>query len=62
MDKLSELSRFQERQNIVLQGFDPISAGGFTQLPNYLLNNHDLTNNAKVVYAQQFPEGPKTPS
>ena len=52
MDKLSELSRFQERQNIVLQGFDPISSGGFTQLPNYLLNNHDLTNNAKVVYAK----------
>ena len=52
MDKLSAVSRFQERQNIVLQGFDPISAGGFTQLPNYLLNNHDLSNNAKVLYAK----------
>ena len=52
MDKLSDLSRFQERQNIVLQGFDPISAGGFTQIPNYLLHNHTLTNNAKVVYAK----------
>src|SRR5262249_19006994 len=52
MDKLSDISRFQEQHNIVLQGFDPISAGGFTQLPNFLLNNKDLTNNAKVVYAK----------
>jgi hypothetical protein len=36
MDKLSDLSRFQERQNIVLQGFDPISAGGFTQIPQVI--------------------------
>lgn len=52
MDKLSDISRFQEQHNIVLQGFDPISTGGFTQIPNYLLNNKDLTNNAKVVYAK----------
>jgi hypothetical protein len=30
MKKLSELTHFQEQQNIVLQGYDPISAGGFT--------------------------------
>ena len=42
------LERFQ---NIVLQGFDPVSAGGFTQVPNLLLKS-SLSANAKVVYAQ----------
>jgi hypothetical protein len=52
MEKLSDLQRFQERQNIVLQGFDPISAGGFTQVPNCLLNDPRISANAKVVYAK----------
>jgi DNA-binding transcriptional ArsR family regulator len=52
MEKLSDLQRFQERQNIVLQGFDPISAGGFTQVPNFLLNDPKISANAKVVYAK----------
>ena len=37
--------------NIVLQGFDPVSASGFTQVPNVLLKS-SLSANAKVVYAQ----------
>lgn len=41
----------EKYQNIVLQGFDPISAGGFTQVPNVLLKS-ELSANAKVVYAQ----------
>jgi hypothetical protein len=52
MKKLSELSHFQEQQNIVLQGYDPISAGGFTQVPNCLLNDPSVTLAAKVVYAK----------
>jgi hypothetical protein len=51
MDKLTDISRFKERENIILEGFDPISAGGFTQIPNYLLNQ-TFSNNAKVVYAK----------
>jgi hypothetical protein len=51
MEKIADIQRFQERQNIVLDGFDPVSAGGFTQIPNYLLNQH-FSNNAKVVYAK----------
>jgi hypothetical protein len=39
-------------QNIVLQGFDPVSAHGFTQIPNLLLKSPQLSNNAKVVYAK----------
>ena len=52
MKKLSELTHFKERENIILQGFDPVSAGGFTQVPNCLLNNQDLSFPAKIVYAK----------
>ena len=52
MQKLSNISRFQERQNIVLAGFDPVSAGGFTQIPNCIINNQELSLGAKVVYAK----------
>jgi hypothetical protein len=51
MQKLSEVRQFQDRQNIVLQGFDPISAGGFTQVPNFLLKDPKLSANAKIVYS-----------
>lgn len=52
MEKIAEIARFRERQNIVLAGFDPVSAGGFTQVPNHLLNSSTLTFAAKVVYAK----------
>lgn len=52
MEKLAQIAAFQERQNIVLEGFDPVSAGGFTQLPNCILNNKNLSFSAKVVYAK----------
>jgi biotin operon repressor len=52
MERLSGLNQFQQYQNIVLQGFDPVSASGFTQVPNFILNNQQLTPNAKVIYAK----------
>jgi Helix-turn-helix domain len=52
MDKISSIERFQERQNIILEGFDPVSAGGFTQLPNCVLNDPNLSPGGKVVYAK----------
>jgi DNA-binding MarR family transcriptional regulator len=52
MDKLANIAQFQERQNIVLEGFDPVSAGGFTQVPNMVLNHKELSFAAKVVYAK----------
>ena len=52
MDKISSIERFQERQNILLEGFDPVSAGGFTQLPNCVLNDPHLSPGGKVVYAK----------
>jgi DNA-binding MarR family transcriptional regulator len=52
MEKLSGITRFHEAQNIILEGFDPVSAGGFTQVPNFILNNPELSFAAKVVYAK----------
>lgn len=52
MEKLAHTATFQERHNIVLQGFDPVSAGGFTQVPNMVLNSKGLSFAAKVVYAK----------
>lgn len=52
MQKLSDLDRFKHLQNIVLEGFDPVSAGGFTQVPNMVLNNKTLSFASKVVYAK----------
>lgn len=51
MEQLSNLPRFHDRQTIVLQGYDPISAGGFTQVPNFLLRDPGVSANAKVVYS-----------
>jgi DNA-binding MarR family transcriptional regulator len=52
MQKLAHITRFVEAQNIILEGFDPISAGGFTQVPNVILNDATLSFGAKVVYAK----------
>lgn len=52
MEKLSNIGHFQTHQNIVLAGFDPVSAGGFTQVPNCVLNHKDLSFAAKVIYAK----------
>jgi len=38
-------------RNIILEGFDPISAGGFTQVPNHILRSSDLSVGAKLTYA-----------
>ena len=42
----------QEREKtILLNGFDPVSAGGFTQVPNLVLKNKEISAGAKLVYA-----------
>lgn len=51
MELLADLARFKQRHTIILQGFDPVSAGGFTQVPNFILKNPKLSSNGKVAYA-----------
>ena len=38
-------------QNIAINSSDPIAQHGFTQLPNFILRNPDLTPGAKATYA-----------
>jgi hypothetical protein len=52
MEKLSDSAAFKTNQNIVMEGFDPVSAGGFTQVPNILLNDPTLSANAKLAYSK----------
>ena len=53
MNTIGNLLQHNERlQNIVLKGFDAVSSGGFTQVPNLLLKCSGLSSNAKIVYAQ----------
>ena len=42
----------EKYESIVLKGFDPVTSGGFTQIPNILLRTPDLSSQAKIVYAQ----------
>lgn len=38
-------------RNLVLKGADPLSARGFTQVPNHILDSRKLSPGAKLTYA-----------
>ena len=44
-------NQIEKYKNIILDGFDPVSSGGFTQVPNYILKSNDLSVGAKLTYA-----------
>jgi biotin operon repressor len=53
MQRIGETNRFKElEQNMQLDGFDRITAGGFTQVPNVIQNDPNLELGEKAVYAQ----------
>ena len=47
---MEPIGKILER-NISLDAFDPVSREGFTQVPNFILRNPQLSVGAKVVYA-----------
>ena len=49
--KLSSIGELISERNISLDGFDPVTRGGFTQIPNFILTDDSLGLGAKVVYA-----------
>ena len=51
MEQIGIGGQFEKFQNIILEGFDPISAGGYTQVPNFILRSKDLSIGAKMTYA-----------
>ena len=53
MNTIGQLLKVNEQlQSIVLKGFDPVSSGGFTQVPNILIRSTKLASLSKIVYAQ----------
>lgn len=57
MESFSDLARekakdLEYRKNTIrLVGADPMSAKGFTQVPNFILEKKDLTVGAKMTYS-----------
>lgn len=41
----------EKQQTILLRGFDPVTAHGFTQVPNVILEEQNLSLGAKLCYA-----------
>ncbi len=50
MESIKDIVREKE-QNILLKGFDPVAAEGFTQVPNLVLKSPKLSAGAKMVYS-----------
>src|SRR5438132_8054817 len=48
MQTIGEIMR---ERNIQLDTLDPVARGGFTQVPNFILKNSNLSVGSKVVYA-----------
>ena len=45
-------SQFSDKtKSIILDGFDPVSSQGFTQVPNFVLRSKNLSVGAKLTYA-----------
>lgn len=44
-------------RTIVFDGADPVHAGGFTQIPNFILKKSDISLGAKVTYAMLISYG-----
>lgn len=45
------IARFLQEKNIELDTRDPVVAGGFTQVPNFILEDPEISIGSKVVYA-----------
>ena len=48
---MKSVGEILKERNIVLEAPDPVVADGFTQVPNFLLRNAELSMGAKITYA-----------
>ncbi len=48
---MQSINQLIKEKNIELATLDPVVAAGFTQVPNFILRNPDISAGAKVVYA-----------
>lgn len=49
MQAISEI--IEQKRNIILQGADALSSRGYTQVPNHVLENAQISPGAKLTYA-----------
>lgn len=45
------LPQYIKEKNIILETHDPVVAGGFTQVPNFILKNKDLGVGEKLTFS-----------
>ena len=48
---MEHISEVLKERNIILETNDPVVADGFTQVPNFILKNDDLTVGEKITFA-----------
>ena len=48
---MEHISEALKERNIILETSDPVVADGFTQVPNFILKNDDLTVGEKITFA-----------
>ncbi len=48
---MKSLGDILKERNIILEAPDPVTAGGFTQVPNFILRSPTLSMGAKLTYA-----------
>jgi hypothetical protein len=51
MNGMEHISDALKEHNIILETNDPVVADGFTQVPNFILKNADLTVGEKITFA-----------
>ena len=51
MSELKPIKDILAEKTIILEGSDVLSARGFTQVPNYVLESRNLSAGAKLTYA-----------
>jgi biotin operon repressor len=51
MEDMGHISEALKERNIILETNDPVVADGFTQVPNFILKNADLTVGEKITFA-----------
>jgi biotin operon repressor len=51
MESMEHISDALKERNIILETNDPVVADGFTQVPNFILKNKNLTIGEKMTFA-----------
>jgi hypothetical protein len=51
MNPMKEISEILKERNIELDTLDPVAREGFTQVPNFILRNPNISIGARIVYA-----------